>query len=65
MNVSGNIESKHSINSFEWMGSRSHDLRADERMHSFAVDCETVSNEDKFAVVVQLASVEKHDLKQC
>ena len=34
-------------------------------MHSFAVDCENVSNEDKFAVVVQLASVEKHDLKQC
>ena len=35
----GRIESRHSIKSLEQMGSRSHDLGTDLRMHSFTVDC--------------------------
>ena len=37
----GKIESKHSIKSLEGMASRSHDLRAEIRMHSFTVDCDS------------------------
>ena len=40
------------------MGSRSRDLGAQLRMHSFTVDCDTCSNEEKVAVVVPIASVE-------
>ena len=40
------------------MGSRSHDLGAELRMHSFTVNCETFSNVEKAAVVVPVTSVE-------
>ena len=40
------------------MGSSSHDLGAELRMHSFTVDCDTFSNEEKVAAVVPVASVE-------
>ena len=40
------------------MGSRSHDLVAELRMHSFTVNCVTFSNEGKVAVVVPVTSVE-------
>ena len=35
------IESRHSIKSLEGMGSSSHDLGAELRMHSFIVDSDT------------------------
>ena len=38
--------------------SSSHDLRAEVRMHSFTVNCETFSNEEKVAAVVPVTSVE-------
>ena len=37
----GRIESIHSIKSLEGMGSSSHDLGAELRMHSFTVNCDT------------------------
>ena len=40
------------------MGSSSHDLGAELRMHSFTVNCDAFSNEEKVAVVVPVASVE-------
>ena len=52
------IESIHSIKSMEGMGSRSHDLVAEIRMHSFTVNCDTFSNEEKVASVVPATSVE-------
>ena len=54
----GRIESRHSIKSMEGMGSRSHDLEAALRMHSFTVNCDTFSNEEKVAAVVPVTSVE-------
>ena len=39
----GRIESRHSIKSLEGMGSSSHDLGAELRMHSFTVNCDTFS----------------------
>ena len=42
----GRIESRHSIKSLEGMGSSSHDLGAELRMHSFTVNCDTFSNEE-------------------
>ena len=54
----GRIESRHSIKSLEGMRSRSHDVGAELRMHSFTVNCDTFSNEEKIAAVVQVASVE-------
>ena len=36
----------------------SHDLGAEIRMHSFTVNCDTFSNEEKVAAVVPVASVE-------
>ena len=56
--IEGRIESRHSIKSLEGMGSRSHDLGAELRMHSFTDDCDTFSNEGKVAVVVPVTSVE-------
>ena len=53
----GRIESRHSINSLEGMGSSSHDLGAELRMHSFTVNCDTFSNEEKVAAVVPVTSV--------
>ena len=37
----GRIEPRHSIQSLEGMGSRSHDLGAELRMHSFIVNCDS------------------------
>ena len=54
----GRIESRHSIKSMEGMMSRSHDLRAELRMHSFTVICDTFSNGEKVAVVVPVTSAE-------
>ena len=53
----GKIESRHSINSLEGMGSSSHDIGAEVRMHSFTVNCDTLSNEEKDAAVVPVTSV--------
>ena len=39
-------------------GSSSHDLGAEIRMHSFTVNCDTFSNEEKVAAVVPVTSVE-------
>ena len=39
-------------------GSCSHDLGAEIRMHSFTVNCDTFSNEEKVAAVVPVTSVE-------
>ena len=54
----GKIESRYSIKSLEGMGSRSHDLGAELRMHSFTVTCDTFSDEQKVAVVIPVTSVE-------
>ena len=54
----GRIESRHSIKSLERMGSTSHDLEAELRMHSFTVNCDTFSNEEKVVAVVPVASVD-------
>ena len=40
------------------MGSSSHDLGAELRMHSFTVNCDTFSNEEKVTAVVPVTSVE-------
>ena len=40
------------------MGSRSHDLEAELRMHSFTINCDTFSIKDKVSVVVPVTSVE-------
>ena len=52
------IESRHSIKSLEGMGSSSHDLGAELRMHYFTVNCDTFSNEEKVAAVIPVTSVE-------
>ena len=54
----GRIESRHSIKSLEGIGSSSHDIGAEMRMHSFTVNCDTFSNEEKVAAVVPVTSVE-------
>ena len=54
----GRLESRHSIKRLEGMESSSHDLGAELRMHSFTVNCDTFSNEEKVAAVVQVTSVE-------
>ena len=52
------MESRHSIKNLEGMGSRLHDLGTELRMHSFTVNCDTFSNEEKFAAVVPVTTVE-------
>ena len=52
------IESRHSIKSLGGMGSRSHDLGTELRMHSLTVNCGIFSNEKKVAVVVPVTSFE-------
>ena len=54
----GRIESRHSTKSLEGMGSSSHDLGAEITMHSFTVNCDTFSNEEKVAAVVPVTSAE-------
>ena len=58
LNRSVRIDSRHSIKILEGMGSSSHDLGAEIRMHSFTVNCDTFSNEEKVAAVVPVTSVE-------
>ena len=53
----GRIEFRHSIKSLEGMGSSSHDLGAEIRMHSFTVNCDTYSNDEKVAAIVPVTSV--------
>ena len=52
------MEYRHSIWSLEGMGSSSHDLGAELRMHSFTVNCDTFSNDMNVAAVVPVTSVE-------
>ena len=40
------------------MGSRSHDLGVEIRMHSVTVDCDTFSNEEKVVAVIPVTSLE-------
>ena len=40
------------------MGSSSHELGAELRMHSFTVNCDTFSNEEKVAAVVPVTCSE-------
>ena len=54
----GRIESRHSIKSLEGMRSRLHDIGEELRMHSFTVNCDSFSNEEKVAAVVPVTSVE-------
>ena len=54
----GRIESRHSIKSLEGMGSSSQYLGAELRMHSFTVNCDTFSNEERVSAVVPVTSVE-------
>ena len=54
----GRIESRNSIKCLEGIGSSSHDLGAELRMHYFTVNCDTFSNEEKDAAVVTVTSVE-------
>ena len=54
----GIIQSRHSIKSLEGMGSNSHYIGAEIRMHSFTVNCDTFSNEETVAAVVPVTSVE-------
>ena len=52
----GRIKSRHSIKSLDVMGSSSHDIGEELRMHSFTVNCDTFSNEKKVAAVVPVKS---------
>ena len=52
------MESRHSIMSLEGMGSRSYDLGAEIRMHSFPINCDILSNEEKVSAVFPVTSVE-------
>ena len=54
----GRIESRHYIKSLEGIGSSSHDLGAELRMHSFTVNGDTFLNEENVAAVFPEASVE-------
>ena len=52
------IESRRTIKSLEGMGSSSHDLGAELRMHSLTVNCDTFSKEEKVAALVPVTSDE-------
>ena len=54
----GRIASWHSIKILDGMGSSSHDLGAELRIHSFAVNCDTFLNEEKVAAVLPVSSIE-------
>ena len=49
----GRIESRHSIKSLEGLESSSHDLGAEFRMHSFTVNGDTFSSEEKLQQLSQ------------
>ena len=61
----GRKESRHSIKSLEWMGSRSRGLGAELIMHSFTIDYDACSNDENVVVVVSVPSARYHVLKQC
>ena len=46
------------MESLEGMRASSHDLGVELRMHSFTVNCDTFSNEEKVTAVVPVTSVE-------
>ena len=54
----GRIESRYSVKSLEGLGSSSHDIGAEIRMHSFTVNCDTFSNEEKVVAVVSVTNFE-------
>ena len=54
----GRIQYRHSIKSLEGTGSSSHDFGAELKKHSFTVNCDTFPNEEKFAAIVPVTSVE-------
>ena len=54
----GRIEYRHSIKNLEAMGSSSLDLGAELRMHSFTVNCDTFTNEEKVVAVEPVTSVD-------
>ena len=54
----GRIESIHYIKSLEWIGSMSHDVGAELRMHSFTVVSDAFAKEEDVAVIVPVTSVE-------
>ena len=54
----GRLKSRHFMKNLEGMGSSSHDIGAELRMHSFAVNCDTFSNEEKVTAVIPVTSVE-------
>ena len=49
----GKIESRHSIKSLEGIGSSSHDLGAELRMHSITVNCDTFQMKKKLQQLSQ------------
>ena len=61
----GRIESRYSIKSLEGMGSSSHDLGAELRMHSFTINCDAFSNAKIVAVYGPVTNIEEHVQKQC
>ena len=54
----GRIEFRHPIKSLEGMGSSTHDIGAELRMHFNTVNSDAFSNEEKVAAVVLVTSVE-------
>ena len=57
----GRIEFRHSIKRVKDIGSNSHDLGAELRIHSWTVDCHTFLNEEKVAAVLSVTSVDVTD----
>ena len=50
--------SRHSIKSLEGLRPSSHDLGLEIGMHSFTINCDNFSNEEKVAAVVPVTIVE-------
>ena len=53
----GRIESRHSIKSLLGMGSRSHDIIAQLRMHSWTVDCDPVISVEVTLLALSLSTL--------
>ena len=54
------MEPRHSTKSLEGLGSRSHDVGAEIRMHSITVNYDTLSNEEEVAAVVPVTTLDCH-----
>ena len=52
------MESRQPTKSLEGMGSRSHDLGAELRIHSLTVNCNSFSKKENVAVIIPVTSVE-------